>query len=228
MLFLPRIPIRIVSWDDVVLWTKQLSKKIIESGFQPDVIVAIARGGVAPARLLCDYLGVMDLLTIKVEHWVETAAHTEDAVVKYPFTADLSGKKTLLVDDICDTGRSIIVSKKYILEYNRPEELRIATMQYISPVAEITPDYYVDEVKDWTWYMYPWNYMEDTINLVKKLLQENPKRDWSEEEIMRKYIENYGCEPVVSLKEALQEGKRRGIFYITKEGKIRLKERFII
>ncbi len=224
---MPKIPVKLVLWSEVVDWCRSLAEKIIDSGYQPDVIIAIARGGVTPARLLCDYLGVMDLLSIKVEHWVETAGHLEDAIVKYPLVADLSGKKTLLVDDICDTGRSIIVSRDYIIKNNKPSELRIATMQYIKPVAEITPDYYVDEVRDWVWYMYPWNYMEDTINLIKKILQENPKEDYRISDLTVKFRENYGVDPPIKVEDAVREGCRRGVF-VYKDGFVRLSEKYIM
>jgi len=226
---LPKIPVRLVKWDDVVYWSRELAKKIVESEYQPDVVVAIARGGVAPARLLCDYLGVLDLLTIKVEHWVDTAGRLlEDAVVKYPFTADLSDSKVLLVDDICDTGRSIVVSKDYLLKHNKPKELRVATMQYIKPVAQITPDYYVEEVVDWVWYLYPWNYFEDTINLVKKILQENPVEPLSLSSLEEKFFESYGIRPPVSLSEAVAEGARRGVFKVLEGGFVKLHERFFM
>ena len=224
---MPRIPVKLVKWSDVVEWSRKLSEKIIKDGFQPDVIVAIARGGVTPARLLCDYLGVMDLLTIKVEHWVETAGHLEDAIVKYPFTADLSGKKVLLVDDICDTGRSIIVSKEYIEKNNKPKELRVATMQYIKPVAQTEPDYYVDIVEDWVWYMYPWNYIEDSINLIKKILQEDPKTPLKITELIERFTSDYNINPPVNLEDIIKEGVRRGIFAY-EDGHLRLKEQFIM
>ena len=225
---MPKIPVRLVDWKDVVEWSRELASKIIASGYQPDVIVAIARGGVTPARLLCDLLGVTDLLSIKVEHWIETAGHLEDAVVKYPFTAELSGMKVLLVDDICDTGRSIIVSKDYITKHNKPKELRVATMQYIKPVAQIVPDYYVDEVVEWKWYMYPWNYMEDTINLIKKILQEDPNTPLPPGELEELFERSYGVRPPISIEEAIREGARRGMFAIAPDGKVRLKEQFIM
>ena len=224
---MPKIPVKLVSWNEIVDWTRKLARKIIDSGYQPDVIIGIARGGVTPARLLCDYLGVMDLLTIKVEHWVETAGHLEDAVVKYPFTVNLEKKKVLLVDDICDTGRSIIVSKEYIEKYNKPEQLRVATMQYIKPVAKFVPDYYVDEVVDWVWYLYPWNQMEDTINLIKKILQEKPLVPRTIDELKLLFKDSYGIEPPIDVEEAVKEGVRRGIF-IYLDGKVRLTERYFM
>ncbi|MCC6009821.1 MAG: phosphoribosyltransferase [Fervidicoccaceae archaeon] len=224
---MPKIPVKLVTWNDVVDWSKKLARKIIDSGYQPDVIIGIARGGVTPARLLCDYLGVMDLLTIKVEHWVETAGHLEDAIVKYPFTVNLEKKKVLLVDDICDTGRSIIVSKEYIERNNKPEQLKVATMQYIKPVAKFVPDYYVDEVVDWVWYLYPWNQMEDTINLIKKILQEKPLVPRTIDDLKTLFRESYGIEPPIDVEEAVKEGVRRGIF-IYLDGKVRLTERYFM
>ncbi|MEM1605363.1 MAG: phosphoribosyltransferase [Fervidicoccaceae archaeon] len=224
---MPKIPVKLVTWNDVVDWSKKLARKIIDSGYQPDVIIGIARGGVTPARLLCDYLGVMDLLTIKVEHWVETAGHLEDAIVKYPFTANLEKKKVLLVDDICDTGRSIIVSKEYIERNSKPEQLKVATMQYIKPVAKFVPDYYVDEVVDWVWYLYPWNQMEDTINLIKKILQEKPLVPRTIDDLKTLFRESYGIEPPIDVEEAVKEGVRRGIF-IYLDGKVRLTERYFM
>jgi hypoxanthine phosphoribosyltransferase len=224
---MPKIPVKLVTWNEVVDWSKKLARKIVDSGYQPDVIIGIARGGVTPARLLCDYLGVMDLLTIKVEHWVETAGHLEDAIVKYPFTANLEKKKVLLVDDICDTGRSIIVSKEYIERNSKPEQLRVATMQYIKPVAKFVPDYYVDEVVDWVWYLYPWNQMEDTINLIKKILQEKPLVPRTIDDLKTLFRESYGIEPPIDVEEAVKEGVRRGIF-IYLDGKVRLTERYFM
>ncbi|MCG2909440.1 MAG: phosphoribosyltransferase, partial [Stygiolobus sp.] len=95
-----KIKVKVVTWDEVVEWSTKLAEMIKEDKFQPDVIIAIARGGLVPARILADVLGVMDVLAIKVEHWVETASHVPEAKIKYPYKVDLSGKKVLIVDDI--------------------------------------------------------------------------------------------------------------------------------
>ncbi|MDH5815535.1 MAG: phosphoribosyltransferase [Candidatus Nezhaarchaeota archaeon] len=206
-----KMRVKLVTWDDVVFWCKELAKKIRSSGFKPDVIVAIARGGFAPARLLCDYLDVVDLLSIKVEHWIETGKHKEEATIKYPFNYDFNGKRVLIVDDIADTGKSIIVAKKHISEVCRPSDLRVATMQLIPSTSLIVPDYYVDEVKEWTWYMYPWNFTEDMINLIMRIVKEKPEHKWSPEEISKEFKESYGIElPVQVFREVLEEMVFRG------------------
>ncbi|MHC1601558.1 MAG: phosphoribosyltransferase [Candidatus Nezhaarchaeales archaeon] len=206
-----KMRVKVVSWDEVVGWCKELAKKIRESGFKPDVIVAIARGGFTPARLLCDYLDVVDLLSIKIEHWIETGEHKEEATIKYPFNYDFSGKKVLIVDDIADTGKSVVVAKKHISEVCKPEELKTATMQLIPATSMIVPDYYVDEVKEWTWYMYPWNFTEDMVNLIMRIVNEKPEEKWSAEAISGKFKERYGVEfPLEVFKEMLEEMVTRG------------------
>ncbi len=204
-----KLKVKVVHWDDVVKWTRDLAYVILDSGYKPDVIVAIARGGLTPARLLADYMDVIDMLSLKVEHWIETGAHQEEAVIKYACKGvDLSGKKVLLVDDICDTGKSIVVAKKFIEENWNPGEIRVATMQYIEPVSQIRPDYYVDLVKDWTWYMYPWNYTEDMVNLVKKILKEGPK---TLQELIILFKEWYEIDPPMPVPEAVRIMEYRGL-----------------
>jgi len=145
----PKVPVKVVTFDEIVEWSRRLADKIKESGWQPDVIVAIARGGYVPARLLCDWLGVGDLVSIQVVHWPSAAQVAEKAYVKYPVNADLSGKRVLIVDDIVDTGDSVELAKRSIEECCRPREVKTAALQVITSVAKVVPDYYAIEVKEW-------------------------------------------------------------------------------
>ena len=53
----------VASWDEIYKIAKSTADKIKESGFHPDIIIAIARGGLVPARLLSDFLHVKDLIS---------------------------------------------------------------------------------------------------------------------------------------------------------------------
>lgn len=195
---MPRIPVKLVSWEDIVNWAWKLAEKIRKDGYRPDIIVALARGGYVPARLLCDLLDVENLVSIQSQHWTEAAKREERAIIKYPYKIDLRGHKVLIVDDICDTGESLILAKNYILENWNPDEVKIATLQWISPVAKIRPDYYTVEVKDWTWFQYPWTRLEDTYEFIKRMMIETYKelgrKEWSYEEIVKGFREWYGID----------------------------------
>jgi hypoxanthine phosphoribosyltransferase len=207
---LPKIPVKVVSWNEIVELSTKLAEKIIDSNYNVDVIIAIARGGLVPARLLADILGIFDVLSIKVEHWVVTASHTPEAKIKYPFKLDLQGKNVLIVDDITDTGDSIDLSKKYVIENFNTTNVKTATLQYIKPVAKVTPDYYAEEITNWTWFMYPWNYWEDEINLVNKILIEKGKENIDINQLKELFAENYGIkDPPIPLQDIIKEMRRR-------------------
>ncbi|MEM4943723.1 MAG: phosphoribosyltransferase [Saccharolobus sp.] len=207
---MPKIPVKVVSWNEIVELSTKLAEKIINSNYNVDVIIAIARGGLVPARLLADILGIFDVLSIKVEHWVVTASHTPEAKIKYPFKLDLQGKNVLIVDDITDTGDSIDLSKKYVIENFNTTNVKTATLQYIKPVAKVTPDYYAEEITNWTWFMYPWNYWEDEINLVNKILIEKGKENIDINQLKELFAENYGIkDPPIPLQDIIKEMRRR-------------------
>lgn len=194
---MPRVNTKKVEWEEVVEWSRKLSEKVESSRWRPDLIIAISRGGYVPARLVCDFLDIHDLISIQVLHWGRAAEITAKAHVKYPIKLELNGRKVLLIDDICDTGESIIVAKDYITKECKPKELRVGVLQWISSVAKIKPDYYVEEVKNWVWYQYPWTRAEDTTNFFEKILAERAKegkREWRREELIDTFKEWYGID----------------------------------
>ncbi len=158
-----------VSWNEAYLLAKILVRKIKSSGFMPDLVIGIARGGLVPARVICDFLHQKDLLTIKVEHW-GTAATIGIAKIKFslPIDANISGKKILIVDDVADTGNTCYVILDYLKEKN-PAEIRIATLHYKTNSRYI-PDYWSEKQDTWKWIIYPWAVYEDLIEFIEKVL----------------------------------------------------------
>ncbi|MEM0225259.1 MAG: phosphoribosyltransferase [Thermofilaceae archaeon] len=192
-----KVNTKLVKWEEVVEWCRRLAEIVESSGFKPDLVVSIARGGYVPARLLCDFLDVHDLVSIQVLHWGKAAEITAVAHVKYPYDIDLTGKRVLLVDDIVDTGDSVIVAREFIQSRWKPLELKVAAMQWISPVAKIKPDFYVEDVKEWIWYQYPWTRAEDTTNFFEKILAERAKEGkvtWTYDELVKEFKEWYGID----------------------------------
>ncbi len=117
---------------------------------------------------------IKDLISLKVDHWGITASKDGKARIRYPLTADLTGKKVLIVDDITDTGESMLVSTDFIKTLN-PAEIKTATALHIK-TSKFTPDYYGEEI-DWMWVVFPWNYIEDMCNIVPKVLHEKKPKD---------------------------------------------------
>ena len=191
-----KVKTKLVLWDEIVSWSRKLARKIKESGYKPDIVIAVARGGYVPARLLCDFLGIENLVSIQSQHWTEAAKMAEKAIIKFEYKLNLKGMKALLVDDIVDTGESLLLAKKFIEKEWKPDELKIAALQWISPVAKFKPDYYVVEVKEWTWFQYPWTRLEDVTQFLRRMLGEEgkTKKEWTYDEIVEKFKEWYGID----------------------------------
>lgn len=165
-----KIKCELKSWDEMRGACEKIGEKIINSNYNPDIIIAIARGGLTPGMNLSDILGIKDMVSIQIEHWGKTAEKGAKAELKYPVEIDLSEKKVLLVDDISDTGESLEIAYKFIEKLN-PKEIKTAAIHYVN-TSKFKPDFYselVDRTHEFTWIVYPWNIIEDTINLIKKL-----------------------------------------------------------
>ena len=160
----------ILSWSTVQRDAKRLSWNIKDSGYVPDIIIAIGRGGYVPARILCDYLSMNELTAIKVEHWRTAALKREKAIVKFPLNVKIGGKKVLLVDDLTDTGETLRVSVMHLKKFG-PKEVRTAVLLH-KTCSAMVPDYFVRKVIKWRWVIFPWHLWEDLTGFIKKFKAE--------------------------------------------------------
>jgi hypoxanthine phosphoribosyltransferase len=155
-----------LSWDQAYMLAKKAARKIVNGRYEPDHIIGIARGGWVPSMMLSDLLGVKDLLSIRIEHWGTTGIKDNKAVLKYPLQADISGEKILLVDDLTDTGDSMLAAIEH-LKTLKPGAIKTAVLIHKTQ-SKYKPDYYALEKDRWSWIILPWNLNEDLTSLVKK------------------------------------------------------------
>ena len=188
----------ILSWEGIVRDSRRLSWLIRDSGYSPEIVVAIGRGGYVPARILCDYLLIHDLASIKVEHW-GTCVVREKAVVKFPLCARIRNKKVLLVDDVTDTGETLRVSLGYLRRF-RPLEIRTAVLIH-KTCSAINPDYFLRKIIRWRWVIFPWHIMEDLSEFILKMKDEGICR---ENDLKRSLKQRYDIDvPIKTIREVL-------------------------
>ncbi len=193
-----RVPVKLVSWSEIVEWSRGLAEAILSDGYKPDLVVAVSRGGFVPARLICDFLDVTDLLSVQSQHWVEAARAAEKAILRHPYRIDAGGMRVLVVDDIVDTGETLRLARDFVEREWEPKEVRTAALQWISTVAKYEPDYYYLEVREWTWFQYPWTRLEDTMQFIARVLREDERargRWVGEGELRVLFREWYGVDP---------------------------------
>jgi hypoxanthine phosphoribosyltransferase len=201
----------VMDWDLFYKLARQVAKKINASGYKPDLIVGLARGGWVLARVLCDLVGVKDLVSLKVEHWGVTATPDGKAQLRYPLKVNLKSKKVLVVDDITDTGESMRVAVEY-LQSLQPFKIRTAALRHITS-SKFLPDYFGEEIT-WRWVIFPWNFTEDMCNIVPKVckrLSVSPTGDVDVTQIRNELKQYYTIDTSEEIiDEILRELERRG------------------
>ncbi|MFB6126396.1 MAG: phosphoribosyltransferase [Halolamina sp.] len=179
----------ITNWEYIYGLCRDVSDQVIDADFEPDVVVALARGGWFAGRCLCDFLGMDDLTSLKMEHYVGTAAKSDEPEVRYPMPkGSVEGKDVLIIDDIADTGGSIRRAHEYVHERDAAA-VRTATLQLLQ-TSEFEPDYVGERLEEWAWIVYPWNFIEDMVDLVSGVMEKADAETFTEADV-RHYLAEY-------------------------------------
>lgn len=188
------LPCEIISLNKVYELAHRLSVQIKLSDFVPDVVVAIARGGFVPARLLCDFLQNHNLASVRVKHYAAGALMKTKATVIDPVNADVEYRKVLLVDDVNDTGESLLAALPHIESLN-PAIVKTAVLHEKKNTA-CKAHYVSEHLAEWRWIIYQWALIEDvgtfleeiqpvSLTQAKEMLKEKHNIDLSVQELQR-------------------------------------------
>ena len=207
----------ITNWEYIYGLCRTVSEQVKAVDFEPDVVVALARGGWFAGRCICDFLGLDDLTSLKMEHYVGTAEKTGEPEVRYPMPeGSVAGKDVLIIDDIADTGGSIERAYEYVTDRD-PGEVRTATLQLLG-TSEFQPDFVGERLEDWTWIVYPWNFIEDMVDLVSGVMVKADGETFEPDDIRHHLAEFHGIDRIEMeiaqpdrMEEVLAEMERRGV-----------------
>ena len=139
----------------------RLAAKIYRSGFVPDFIVGIWRGGTPVGIAIQEYF---EFVGVETDHIaVRTSAYTGIGQraktirvhgLNYIIEEANEGNSLLVVDDVFDSGHSIEALLKELsskMRLNMPGKVRIATPWYKpgNNQTQFVPDYYIHETDKW-------------------------------------------------------------------------------
>jgi hypoxanthine phosphoribosyltransferase len=210
-------PCTVPDWDYIYDLCREVSTQVKRADYEPDVVVALARGGWFAGRCLCDFLGLDDLTSLKMEHYVGTAEQSGEPTVRYPIPEGaVEGKDVLVIDDIADTGGSISRADEYVRERD-PASVRTATLQLLG-TSDFDPDYVGERLDEWKWVVYPWNFIEDMVELVSGVMEKEDDGPYTVEDVHHLLSAYHGVERIHleiaqpgRLPEVLVEMERRGV-----------------
>lgn len=143
-----------VSWDQIHRDSRALAWRLDGhgpgEGGQWRAVVAITRGGMAPAMIVARELDIRVIDTISVKSY-NNQAQTEAKVLKAP-DAEMMGDGTgiLVIDDLVDSGKTLELCRQLY------PKAHFATV-YAKPKGRPMVDTYITEVSQDTWIFFPWD-----------------------------------------------------------------------
>ncbi len=142
-----------VSWDQLHRDSRALAWRLDGKGPNNGdwkAVVAITRGGMAPAMIVARELDIRMVDTISVRSY-QHQTQAEPKVIKAPDMSVVGdGTGVLVIDDLVDTGRTLEV-----VQATMPKA-HIATV-YAKPLGRAMVQTYITEVSQDTWIFFPWD-----------------------------------------------------------------------
>ncbi|MCC6041446.1 MAG: phosphoribosyltransferase [Desulfurococcaceae archaeon] len=159
------IEVMYLPWSKAIEYCYKLASILLDAGENPDTIIAISRGGLVPARVVSDILGVDDLVVLRSRFWGIGGKVLKEPEVSVHEKLDLGGKQVLVVDEVVDTGATMSKIVRIIRSLG-VKSVKTAVLHYKSTSA-YKPDYYVEKLEKWVWIFYPWSFSETLFGLAK-------------------------------------------------------------
>jgi hypoxanthine phosphoribosyltransferase len=134
--------------------TQELARAVVDDGYRPDMILAIARGGLFTAGALGYALGVKLLHVVNVEFYTGRDERMTMPVMLPPVPEPtfFAGAKVLICDDVADTGATLALVHEFCEQH--VAEVRSAII-YQKPRSSVTCEYVWKRTADWI--HFPWD-----------------------------------------------------------------------
>ena len=144
----------VMTWDDLGSGARELAETVHRDGYQPDIVLAIARGGLLVAGALSYALGVKNTFTMNVEFYTGVDERLEMPMIlpPVPDLVDFSETRVLIADDVADTGATLALVKDFLED--KVAETRCAVL-YEKPRSSVRCEYVWRRTDRWI--DFPWS-----------------------------------------------------------------------
>jgi len=145
-----------LTWEDV---DNLVDKLVPQFNREFNAMVIITRGGLIPGGLLAEAMNITHILTAAVDFPAEIGRNKQLMVwpefIQFPSEDKLTGRSTLIVDDVWGSGRTITAVKNRVSAAGGfPETSVLHFNPYRTLFGSSKPDYFAD-VTD-ARIIYPW------------------------------------------------------------------------
>jgi hypoxanthine phosphoribosyltransferase len=144
----------VLTWDLFGRACRDLAQQVADSDFAPEILIAVARGGLLPGGGLSYALGVKLTDAINVEFYTDVHETLPDPVLLAPLldTESIRGRRLLVVDDVADSGRTLALVLDLLRSHGA--ETRSAVL-YAKSATVVEPDFVWRHTDEWI--VFPWS-----------------------------------------------------------------------
>lgn len=146
---------------------RELAQAVADDGYEPDVVLSIARGGVFVAGALAYALDCKNIHLVNVEFYtgVGTTLAMPVMLAPVPNVVDFSNKKVLIADDVADTGRTLKLVHDFCLDH--VAEVRSAVI-YEKTQSLVKCEYVWKRTEEWI--NFPWSVEAPVVRRTGQIL----------------------------------------------------------
>ncbi|HEX6701001.1 MAG TPA: phosphoribosyltransferase family protein [Gaiellaceae bacterium] len=143
-----------MDWSELGSAARALAAQMLDDGYRPDFVLAIARGGLLVGGALGYALGVKNVFTMNVEFYtgVDERLPMPMILPPVPELVDLDDARVLIADDVADTGRTLALVQDFCA--GKVGEVRTAVL-YEKPASIVHCDYVWRRTDRWI--DFPWS-----------------------------------------------------------------------
>ncbi len=144
----------VMTWADLGEGSRELAEQVHRDGYRPDIVLAIARGGLLVAGGLSYSLGVKNTFTMNVEFYtgIDERLPVPMILPPVPDLVDFGETRVLIADDVADTGATLALVKDFC--EGKVGEVRSAVL-YEKPRSTVRCEYVWRRTD--LWIEFPWS-----------------------------------------------------------------------
>jgi len=143
-----------MTWAELGSGSRELTEQIVSDGYEPDLILGIARGGLLVSGALSYALDVKNAFTMNVEFYtgIDERLPVPMLLPPVPDLVDLHHECVLIADDVADTGQTLLLVKEFLA--GKVADVRVAVL-YEKPRSEVHCEYVWRRTDRWI--DFPWS-----------------------------------------------------------------------
>ncbi len=137
-----------INWDEFHQSVKNLCTKIKTMG-EFEKIIAVSRGGLIPAGIIAYELNIRNTEVVNISSYDNNYDRRDDKDIELNINVDKADEKTLIVDDLADTGRTFQILRQFY-----PQAKFVSV--YAKDAGQNEVDVFAKRMPD-DWIVFPWD-----------------------------------------------------------------------